>query len=197
MAFQSDVGICNLALDKLGADPIASIAAPKTPNERLFARKYPHHRDLLLRKHRWLFSMDYAALTVLGTPKTITGPDGPNTLTAYQMPIKAVRAVRESGTTWVVRGRTLVDPCSTGITAKFVFQTAEALFDETFIEVFACALAFDCCEKVTSSNAKKQDLAAELVIAYAEARKINAFEVGPESYEMNDDAFSFISSRGL
>lgn len=170
-------GICNLALDKLGAEPIQSISAPTKPNEKLLARQYPHIRDSELRKHRWLFSLEVRTLTPSGAP---IENDNDDTLYRYTFPPNALRAVRESGTTWQVRGREILDPSSTTVTVKFVMQVETALFDELFTEAVACKLAEVCCEKITQSTDKKQDCKDDYKRAIDDARKINAFELGPE-----------------
>lgn len=182
---QSDIGICNLALAKLSAEPIASIAAPVKPNEKLMALLYPQRRDAELRKHRWLFSLQRLRLTPSGTTTA-----GDPFLTIFQMPNAALRAVRERDTCWTVQGRSLLDPSTTYIDVQFVMQTSPSLFDPLFVDAVTCALAFQACEKVTQSNEKKKDLAEEYREAMDIAKKANAFEVGPEAW-VADDSTSY------
>lgn len=193
MPAQSAEAICNLALDKLAADPISNIAAPVKPNEKLLARQYPHQRDAELRKHRWLFAMGVVRLT----PSTFIQNDQDDKLYVYQMPTNALRAVRIAGTTWIVRGRTLLDPSSTYIDAKFIYSVAPALMDDLFIEAVASKIALVCCEKVTQSTEKKQDCKDDYKAAIDAARVANAFEVGPESYDSNDDSYSWLTARNI
>jgi hypothetical protein len=54
--------------------------------------------------------------------------------------------------------------------------TDEAAFDELFVDMLACKIAWHCCETITQSNQKKADVMAEYKEARAEARRINAFE---------------------
>lgn len=194
MSAQSPESICNLALDKLGADPIASISAPVKANERLLARQYPIQRDVLLRSHRWLFAKVVRRLTPSGTPAE---NDIDDRLYRYIMPTDAVRAIRRSGSTWQVRGRELMDPSDSHIDVEFIVQVEPAKFDPLFTEALACKLAEVCCEKITVSTDKKQDIKDDFKLAMDAARRTNAFELGPEVVTGGDDAYSWLTSRNL
>lgn len=185
MSAQSAEGICNLALDKLGAEPIQSLAAPTKPNEKLLSRQYPHWRDAELRRHRWLFAIETKRLTPTGTPLTI-GSDG--TLYRYQMPNTALRAVRRLDDTWRIGGgsRMLLDYSSTYIDVDFILQRDPVDMDPLFQEALACRLGFECAEKITQSNEKKRDLWQMYRDAIEEAKRANAFERGPEIWAGQD-----------
>lgn len=181
---QSAEAICNLALDKLGAEPISSLAAPVKPNEKLLSRQYPHWRDSELRRHRWLFSITTSRLTPVGDPTSI-GFDAPQY--QYQMPNAALRAIRRVDDTWrIANGRMLLDVSSTYIDVDFVMQRAPGDMDVLFQETLACRLAFECCEKITQSNEKKKDLWQLYKEAVEEAKRANAFERGPEAWVEQD-----------
>lgn len=194
MPAQTPESICNLALDKLGADPIASISAPVKANERLLARQYPIQRDVLLRSHRWLFAKELRRLTPSGAPLV---NDIDDRLYRYVMPTEAVRAIRRSGTTWQIRGRELLDPSDAHIDVEFIMQVEPAKFDPLFTEALASKLAEVICEKVTMSTDKKQDLREDYKRALDDARRTNAFELGPEEVTGGDDAYSWLTSRTL
>lgn len=184
MVAQSAEGICNLALDKLGAEPIASLAAPVKPNEKLLSRQYPHWRDSELRRHRWLFSISTRRLTPTGSPTTY-GPDAP--LYRFVMPNEALRAVRHVGDLWRIgENRQLLAPVSTYIDVDFVVQRAPGDMDPLFQEALACRLAFECCEKITQSNEKKKDLWSMYREALSEAKITNAYERGTEAWVEQD-----------
>lgn len=181
---QSAEAICNLALDKLGAEPISNLAAPVKPNEKLLSRQYPHWRDSELRRHRWLFSIATVRLTPTGDPTSV-GYDAP--MYQYQMPNAALRAIRRVDDTWrIENGRVLLDPSTTYIDVAFVMQRAPGDMDVLFQEVLACRLAFECCEKITQSNEKKKDLWQLYKEAIDEAKRANAFERGPEAWIEQD-----------
>lgn len=181
MTAQSAEGICNLALDKCGADPLINpLTAPVKPNEKLLARQYPHWRDAELRRHRWKFSIETRRLTPVGDPLAI-GPNAP--LSYFQIPNEAVRAIRNVETTWTLTtGRRLLDASTTFIDVDFVFARLPAEMDPLFIEVLACRLAHACTEKINQSNEKKKDLWDQYTFALAEAKRANAYEAGPEAW---------------
>lgn len=194
MPVQTPESICNLALDKLGADPIQSLSAPTKPNEKLLARQYAHQRDAELRAHRWLFALERRRITPTGTPVT---NDNDDTLYRYTMPNDAVRAVREQGSTWQIRGRELLDPSSAYIDVKFVIQVSPAVFDELFTEALACKIAEVCCEKITRSTDKVEQCIKQYRTAIDTARRINAFEVGPEVFSSSEFEGSWDAARRI
>ena len=63
----TEVGICNLALARLGQKPITDIETPTTWVEDLCALHYPMTRQSLLRSYIFNFAKKYAQLTVDGT----------------------------------------------------------------------------------------------------------------------------------
>ena len=194
---QTIEGICNLALDKLGADPIVSLSAPTKPNERLYARQYPHWRDAELRRHRWRFSIETVRLTPVGSP-TVYGNDAP--LYRYAWPNNALRAIRTTGSEWKPSGgKILLDASSTYIDVDFVLQRLPSEMDELFIEVLACRLAFETCEKITQSNEKKRDLMQMYKDALAEAKLANAYEAGTEAWieRDTDEQYTWEQARVL
>lgn len=192
MSDQSPESVSNLALDKLGADPVASISAPLKPNEKLLARLYPQTRDAELSRHRWLFSMRVDRLTPSGSP-IVNDIDG--TLYRFIMPGDALRPVRTKGTTWVRRGRELLDPSSTYIDVMLVVQKLPSEWDPLFLEAVACKLAETVCEKITQSTDKKQDLKDDYKKAIDEAKHANALILGADDVIGSDDNYSWLTAR--
>lgn len=191
MSVQSDVDICNLAQDMLGAEALASIDAPRTANEKRYARNYPVVRDAELRKRRWNFAKRLYALTPTGMP-LVTDRD---ILYRYNWPGEAVRAIRESGTGWVVSGRQILSTTNGTVKAWFIVRTEAAEMDDLFVTMLAAALASALCEAVTQSNEKKKDAKETYEMARREAGAINAFEIGPEKIADDDAAFSWVNER--
>ena len=60
----AETDICNLALDRLGQQPISGMAQT-TGNGPLVARNYAHERDCLLRETHWTFARSETALALL------------------------------------------------------------------------------------------------------------------------------------
>lgn len=191
MAVQSDVGICNLAQDLLGAAALASITAPKSTNERLYARHYPQVRDAELRKHRWHFAKQFFELTPTGDP--ITTDD--DVLYQYQLPGGWIRAIRERYSDWTPAGGRLLSPTNGVIKVWLVMRVTEALFDPLFVDVLAGSLAARLAESVTQSNEKKADAKEYYKAALDAARVANAFELGPEGIGDDDSQYSWLAAR--
>ena len=63
----------------------------------------------------------------------------------------------------------------------------EGLFDALFVVSFATRLAFECCEQITNSNSKKQQLAADYKESIKAAVRANAIEKPPQS--IGDDSW--------
>lgn len=60
------VDICNLALDIMGEEPIASIDDPETEKEEMMARWYDATRRAVLRKYVWNFAQKWRVLARTG-----------------------------------------------------------------------------------------------------------------------------------
>lgn len=194
MSDQSPETVCNLALDWLGADPITTIAAPTKPNEKLLARLFPRIRDGELRTHRWLCAMRVDRLTPTGTPIS-NGVDG--TLYRYNVPPDYLGAVRTSGSTWVVRGRQLLDPSSTYIDVKIKIRNEPVEWDPCLHNAVAALLAEAACEKITRSTDKKADMTAEYKKWIDKAKHTNALELGAEDVVGADDNYSWLTARNI
>jgi hypothetical protein len=83
----TEVDICNLALARLGQDPITSIESPTTKAEDTCALHYPMTRRALLRGPRvYNFAKKYAQITV---DATVTPAFG--FANAYRLPIDFLR----------------------------------------------------------------------------------------------------------
>lgn len=191
MTVSSEVEICNLAQDILGAEAIASINAPRSANEKRYARQYPVQRDAELRKRRWNFSKYLATITPTGEPiqtdRTL--------LYRYEWPVNALRAIRESGSMWIPGGRQLLSETNGTLRVWFIVVPPVGDFDALFVPMLAAKLAEVLCEAVTQSNEKKKDATEKYEMARREAAAANAFEIGPEVIASDDASFSWVQSR--
>lgn len=191
MAIQSDVDICNLAQDLLGAEALASIDAPRSANEKRYARNYPVIRDAELRKRRWNFAKELAIMTPVGTPMY----DGRNTYYRYNLPGDCIRPIRQGVDDWISKGAQLLWTTSGTLRVWYTARKAAALMDPLFQQMLAAALAMELCEAVTQSNEKKADAANKYELVRREAGSANAFEIGPEKIADDDSAFDWVQSR--
>lgn len=181
----SDVAICNLALQKLGADRIVTLDQDH-PNARDCNAAYAPTRDKLLRRYAWSFAKSRAELAASATAPAFDYGY------AFPLPTDFLRLIlpRDNRIDWVIErhaGRRAILSNDAGpLEIRYVaLVTDPTEFDPLFDDALACALAFQICEKITQSNTKKADLVAEMREAIRNARQMNAFEVLPQ--ESDDD----------
>lgn len=186
----TNVDICNLALDLLGAQRITRIDAPSNVRERFFALQYPQQRDVMLRKHRWHF-----AKVTVRLPRTGDNPVEPKRY-SYDLPTNCLFVPpHKTNAIWEIRGRRLVSEVDKPIDVLIIQRIGEDQFDPLFVNALAAQLAMIGCEAITQSNEKKQDAQNAYRMAMAEARQANAFELGAEKIEDDDGSFSWVTGR--
>lgn len=185
------VEICNIGQALLGAEPLGSVDAPRTSNEKRYAAVFPFYRDSEIRKRRWNFAKELHALTPTGTP--ITTDDG--TLYRYQWPGHALRPLRDNSSEWKPAGRQLLWETSGTLRVWFLVRPELSLYDTNFSIMLGSRLAEVLCEAVTQSNEKKKDAKERYAEAMRDAAQSNAFEIGPELIAADDDNFSWVAAR--
>jgi len=175
----SEVSICNLGLQKLGATRIAALSEA-SKNARECNLCYAHIRDAELRANKWKF-----ALTRVTLAPSSTTPDFTYTY-AFPLPTDCLRALFPArlALDWKVENHygaaSILTNDGDTLEVRYIKRiTDTTLFDPLFVEAVACKIALQLCETLTQSNSKKE--AAELAYLYAirEARRINAIEIGP------------------
>lgn len=173
---QSVVDCCNSALQRVGAASILSLA-DNSPEARACAVAYDSNRRDELRKHRWNFAIRRAVL----------GPDTAapafDYLYAFTLPTDCLRVLRPATTNldWQIEGRKILTNDGSVLYLRYLADIEDTTqWDASFYNVMAASLAVDICEKLTQSNTKKKQLDDEYNEAVADARKIDAFESGPE-----------------
>jgi len=194
VAALTDVAICNLAQEKLGAEHIASLASPQGTAARRYALIYPHYRDVELRARRWRFALDEnVSLTALVGYST--DEDYPH---RYLMPPNTLRLVRDSRDRWKQVGDEVWAQDASGLKVDIIRSDIEpGRFDPNFVDVLACRLAFEACEKTTQSNSKRAEQWEARREALKVAGQVNAFITGPESYDADDSQYSWLTERAL
>lgn len=172
----SEVEICNIALQKLGAERINSLTEDSV-NGRACNLAYSFVRDRELRKHQWTFAKEMAALA-----PSSTSPLG----YTYQFPLPA---------DWIRTIKVLADPEDEHEMQDFALRGRNILADESvvyllytrrvedpnqfdtlFRDSLAAAMAYQMCEQITQSNTKKEALLEEYQIIINEAKRANAIE---------------------
>mgnify|MGYP000087068750 CR=1 FL=1 len=171
----SQTRVANHALQKLGAQLITSMDED-TREARTVKACYSILRDRELRAHSWNFSIKRAALAPSATVPAF------GFAKAFPLPADCLRILPPARhVDWTIENINGVSHILTNegtvIYLRYVARiTDEAVFDELFVDMLACKIAWHCCETITQSNQKKADVMEEYKDARAEARRINAFE---------------------
>lgn len=186
----SEVSIGNGALIKLGADTIIALTDDNNRARTLNAR-YESVRDAELRRRRWRFSIKRTSLAALATT-----PDS-DFAYAYQLPADFLRLIEggdivqladlsdyRSGSSemYSIENGTILTNLSAPLAIRYIAKiTDPTLYDPAFAEAFSARLAFECCEKLTQSDSKKQLAWGDYKNSIKEAIAANAIEVASES----------------
>jgi hypothetical protein len=183
---QSRTDICNSALLRLGAATIADIT-DNSPEARACAIQYDSNRRSELRRHPWNFAIKRVVLA----PDTAAPAFEFDA--AFSLPADCLRVILPNDSTidWVIEGGKILTSWSsspvTGSTTantlslRYVQDVEDVTkFDAAFYDALCCGLAIDICDKLTSSNAKKQTLMEEYKGIISEARRSDAIENLPE-----------------
>jgi len=175
------VDICNSALIKLGAERINDMA-DDTKLARLCTERYTPILKRVLRSHSWTFALKRALLSA--SPTTVEWDDGES---FFALPIDCVKVVSINSIhdRYKIEGQYLVCLLDTVRLTYVSHVISEDMFDETFKEAFAAALAMDLCFAVTQSNNHKQMLEKEFDFWISQARSFNSQEISPDNFEFS------------
>lgn len=167
----SNVGICNRALQKLGATRIVSLTEDSR-NARACNAAFEAVRDALLRKHPWNF-----AITRVTLAPDATDPDFEYDY-AFSLPSDCLRILPDNEVTdWVVEGRKILTNDGDTLELRYIKRVTDPNeFDPYFTEVLSAAIAVETCEEITQSNTKFQLVESQFKDALREAKQVNAFE---------------------
>ncbi|MEO2140938.1 MAG: hypothetical protein ABGX63_02025 [bacterium] len=184
----SDVDICNLALQRLGAKSISALVEDSTAG-RECNRVYAHARDSEIRSHSWSFARARVELAadatdpIFGYAKRYTLPAGFLRL----LPVRNVATNTlilggiDPNIDWQIEGGYIMTDDSAPLQIIYLQSISDPnLFDQLFTDLLVARIAMDIAEKVTQSNAKKLNAETRYVSIKMEAKKINAFERPPQ-----------------
>lgn len=185
----SNIDIANAALLKLGADRITSLN-DNNDRARVLNQRFTMVRDAELRRHRWRFALARAMLPALADAPAF------GFARAFQLPVDFIRLVQVGeydlgadltdyrsapNGLWAVEGQTILSNLESPLPIRYIKRINDpALFDSAFVEAFAARLAWECCERITQSDSKRQLAAGEYKEAIREAIRANAIEAPPE-----------------
>ena len=173
----SVVGICNRALQKVGANRILALT-DNSREARSCNNAYDSVRQALLRKYRWNFA----------TTRVVLAPDSNapayDYLYQFTLPSDCLRIILPNDNTldWQVEGRKILTnggtqssaiegasltggtgtSSSVSLRLRYISDVVDPnIFDAMFREALAFKLAIEMCDELTQSNAKKQGLRDE------------------------------------
>lgn len=177
MAAPTIVGICNRALQKLGAQKI-TVLTENAKGARACANCYEEMRDSLLRKHLWNFAVKRSTALPAVSPAPTWGRAN-----EFELPTDFIRLANqyaEDNTLTIdheIEGQKIVTNDGAPLYIRYVSRVTDpVVMDPLFREALATLMAIEMCEDLTQSNTKKAALKTEFEDAIAEARKANAFE---------------------
>jgi hypothetical protein len=191
----SVVGICNGALNQLGATTILSLTED-SKNARLCNARYSEVRDAVFRSHPWnclqkrveLPSIYYSYL--LGDFQF-----------QYDLPGDCLRLLRilEYDSDHKVEGRSILSNSETMKILYISRVTDPNQYDELLRETLSSALGADIAYAITSNNTTSQNM----IVSYQEKLRDARFVDSTEGYNVNPDngmtdvvgADTFINSR--
>jgi len=177
----SDVGICNSALYKLGADRITALT-DDTKEGRLCNEQYSKLRDEVLRAHPWNFAIKRVELAQISETPVFEWAY------VYQLPNDCLRVLQAEtkDVIYAVEGRKVYSDEST-MYIKYIGQiTDTATFDPQFAEALACRLAADIAYAITQSATVAQTMWEAYNSALRVARSCDAQEGTPEELQNTD-----------
>lgn len=149
----SQVDICNLALDHLNQTAITDIDDPKNRVEEICSRWYDNVRLACLRNHPWNFATKRAQLAALSTGP-LFGYDN-----AYQLPSDYIQLVSIGEDNYerlkdyeIEDGKLLINE-SGPLNVRYIYDVISiAQMDPLFIDYFAAELALRLAIPVTGNN---------------------------------------------
>jgi len=196
----SIVSIYNLALQKLGAQRVASVDEDSR-NARSCGACYEHLRDSELRSRPWVFSIKRASLAASATaPISLIDTVFPAGA-AFPLPSDCIRPLFPPRTynDWVIENidgsPAILTNDSAPLGIRYISEVTDPTkFDENFVEMLACRMADHMCEEITQSNTKKLNIREDYIRARGIARQMNAFESLP--FDGPEDTWSAARYHG-
>lgn len=186
----SDTEIANRALTKLGDQRILSLG-DDTNAGRTMNSLYTQVRDAELARHHWKFGIKRTSLVALAAPPAwgfaYQFPLPPDYLGIVQVNDYYLRPMTKAKAPWSVEragddsGLVLVTDLQAPLKIRYNSRVSNAgLLHPLFVDLFAAKLAYEACEAITQSSAKKKDCQDDYQYALTEAARVDAIELPPD-----------------
>ena len=186
----SEVEICNIALNHLGADSTIASLTEQSTEARQCNILYAPSRDYILRKHPWGFAEKVVALSSLGSPP-------PDWSYRYQYPSDCIK-IRE-----VLTGdRNVSDPVPYKVAAgddlnsrvilsdkdeAYLRYTARvtnaAVFDASFVQMLAWYMAVQLAMPLTGKKSIRDDALVGYQLISGDAEATDSNEKEPDEHK--------------
>jgi hypothetical protein len=172
-----ETSICNLALAKLGIDPIMALSDASKPAQYC-KRFYESTRDEVLSAHRWNFAMARATLNRLSTGPAFEWAY------AYQLPADCLRVLQLNGYDeteqkgmFAIEGRQMFTDEDTAQVRYISRVTDASAWPALFIDALATKLASNIAAPLTGSRtASTEMLSLYASVTGPQARLADVFE---------------------
>lgn len=171
----SEVGICNEALQEIGAGRIVSLTQDSV-EARACNAIYAETRDQLLRKYSWSFAIKRAQLAANATEPLF---DFSN---AYDFPSDCLRVLlpQDADCDWTIEGRQILTDWGAPLEVRYLRQITDPnTMDVLFRRALAGELGMKLVEPLSQSNSKWEKAKAIRDEAISEAKRTNAIEKLP------------------
>ena len=170
----SEVGICNRALQKLGAKRIVSLTEDSR-NARECNACYTDLRDAELQAHPWVFATFLAQLAASGTTPLFGRARSfplPTDYLAVRCPYPEDNSLALD---WVIQNGSVYTDDSAPLDFRYTARITDPNdMDSLFREALAARIAMELCESITQSNTKMDQLQKSYSHWISEARRNNA-----------------------
>lgn len=171
----SDVGICNSALLKVGAEEISSFT-DNTRASNTCATIYATLRDEVMRACPWRFALQQIILAV---PNAVAPAFGYTS--AYDVPSNVLRVWKVNSDCWTEMGNQIFCNNPSGINTLCILQNTDPTsWDAQFAEALAWRVAINIALALVQSVSMKQEMEKGYRECIAAARSTNAVIGTPE-----------------
>lgn len=179
------VSVCNMALDRLGEDPITDLT-DETKTAEACARQYEQSRDEVLQAWNWSSARHRKALTADATAPE-WGWDYRYALPSSPYCLRLISI--EDGYEYTLEGRWILTDEADGLNILYTKRITDPTELDPFLaRAIALKLAANICRHIIPSNTLKNELLAELNDVVLEAKVIGACqEYGDHESEPSSD----------
>lgn len=184
----TETELCNLALQRLGANPITTFGETTSKEGRACLKAFAPVRQSELRKYNWNFAISRAILAA-----SVTAPAW-GWDTAYPVPSDYLRLIEIDGLDatsdeYALEGGSILCDETDALNIRYVADiTTVNLWDSCFQDAFVAASGLRLAESLTASEGQKQSLLSDYKVAIREARLTDGIENPPE--ELPEDTWN-------